>query len=366
MTILRRDLATLAIAIVLAAGPFSGAIAQEKGPADDLWPLYQEGRFDEVVTKGKALLATGTETAPLNLAVGRSLVDLKRFEEGIPYLEKAIDQDTNRTWVYAWAQVYLGGSYLAQGNFQRAGQAWTLARDCGATANATRNASNNLLGFGLSEFYAGWQEFETEHFSFLFSDQLADLDRVQYARIREDAYEKIAGWFGGGPDRRIRFIVWANQDEADEAGMPPLGFSRPDNYLTHTLVQQTVGHEMTHVISYHALKPTVRTGLINEGIAVHMDLTGRDQMERARGILETLNPRPPKVSIPALWLDWSLAPDAFSYPLAGAFVEMLIDKGGKKKFLELYRDQSYGHAQEIYGDDLPAWTDEFEKRLYTP
>jgi len=342
------------------------ALAQETGPADDLWPLYREGRFEEVITQGKALLATGTETAAVNLAVGRSLVDLQRFEEGIPYLEKAIDQDANRTWVYAWAQLYLGNSYLAQGNYQRAGQVWTLARDCDATRNATRNAGNNLLGFGLSEFFADWQEFETEHFSFLFSDRLTDLDRVQYARNREEAYEKISTWFGGGPDQRIRFIVWANQDEADEAGMPSLGFSRPALNLTHTLVQQTVGHEMTHVISYHALKPTVRTGLINEGTAVHMDLTGRDQMQRARGILESLKPRPPIVSIPALWLDWSLAPDAFSYPLAGAFVQMLIDKGGKEKFLEFYPDQSYAHAQAIYGDDLLAWTEEFEKRLYSP
>ena len=126
----------LTLILLLLAVPLA---AQEKGPADDLWPLYQEGRFEEVVTRGQALLATGTETAALNLAVGRSLVDLKRFEEGMPYLEKAIAQDTNRTWVYAWAQVYLGSSYLAEGNYSRAGQAWKLARQVTVMSPSSRS-----------------------------------------------------------------------------------------------------------------------------------------------------------------------------------------------------------------------------------
>lgn len=347
--------------LLVAATP---ALTQETGPADQLWPLYREGRFEEVVSRGQALIATGSESAAVNLAVGRCLVDLTRFEEGLPYLQKAVQQDAARTWVYAWAQVYLGNAHQALDDFPAAGRAWTLARDCRATRNATSAAAGSLLAFGLSEFFAGWRSFETDHFSFLFSNRLQDFDRVQYARIREEAYATITGWFGGGPGRKIRFIVWSSQEEADEAGMPTLGFSRPMQYLTHTLVQQTVGHEMTHVISYHALKPTVRTALINEGVAVHLDLTGRDQMARARRVLEQQKPRPLQVSIPALWLDWSLAPDTFSYPLAGAFVAMLIEKGGKEKFLEFFPDQSYTHALQIYGDDLGRWTQEFEARLY--
>ncbi len=85
-------LLTLTLTLMLIIGTI--ATAQDKGPADALWPLYQEGRFEEVVTRGKALLATGTETAAVNLAVGRSLVDLERPDEGLPYLEKAVGRNT--------------------------------------------------------------------------------------------------------------------------------------------------------------------------------------------------------------------------------------------------------------------------------
>jgi tetratricopeptide (TPR) repeat protein len=359
-----RSFVALLVFVILVSPIPALAQDQEGGPADDLWELYKEGRFEEVITLGKALLATENETAQVNLAVGRSLVDLEKIEDAFPYLTRAVDLDPNRTWVYAWAQLYLGNTHLESGDDDRARQAWMAARDCGATRNATRNAGNNLKYFGLSEFFADWKPFGTEHFSFRFSGRLKDFDRVEFARRYENAYAEITQWFGGGPDKTIRFLLWSSQDEADEAGMPALGFSRPAQHLIHAVQGQTVGHEMTHIISFHALKPTVRTGLINEGISVHMDLTGRDQMERARALKASANPEPLKVSIPAMWLDWSLAPEAFSYPVAGAFVGMLIEKGGKDKFLEFFQDQSYENAQKVYGGDLAGWIKNFEDELY--
>ena len=354
----------ITLALLLNLIPVQGALAQDGGPADVLWEYYGKGDFEEVIAQGKALLVTGEETAMVNLAVGRSYVDLEKYDEGFPYLTRAVELDTDKTWVYAWAQVYLGVLHFKTGNEQRAAQAWILARDCRATRNATRNAENNLKFLGLSEFFFEWKPFETDHFLFRFSGRLENFDRVEFARSHEEAYEKISAWFGGGPEEKTRFFLWSSGDEAKEAGMPPLGFSRPRANLTHAALGQTLGHEMTHIISHYAINPTVVTGLINEGIAVHMDLTGRDQMKRARGIVEKTVPRPLKVSIPALWLDWTLAPDTFSYPLAGAFVNMLLEKGGKERFLEFFKDQSYSHALEIYGNDLHDWIRDFEEELY--
>lgn len=334
------------------------------GPADALWPLYKEGRFQEVVTEGKALLADDANTAQVNLAVGRSLVDLERFSEALPFLQQAVALDPDQTWVFAWAQVYLGAAHLQSGDDDAARQAWRLARDCHATRNATRNAESQLKFFGLSEFFDAWQPFETEHFSFRFSGRLKDFDRVKFARRHEKAYAAISKWFGGGPDRKIRFFLWAEQQEADEAGMPVLGFSRPTLYVTHALLGQTVGHEMTHIISFYALEPSVRNGLINEGVAVYLDQTHRDQLQRARRLRAQEAKAAVRVSIPAVWQDWSLAPESYGYPLAGAWVKLLVDKGGKKKFFEFFTDQSYAHAQEVYGDRLADWITEFEHQLY--
>jgi hypothetical protein len=228
----------------------------------------------------------------------------------------------------------------------------------------------NLVGFGLDELYDSWTSFTTKHFDFRFSDRLTDLDRTAYAREHEEAYARISSWFGGGPDhpdRRIRFFVWADQDEATAAGMPILGFAKPEYDMVHCRAEQTVGHEMTHIISYRALEPVARTGLINEGTAVHFDQTGRDQLALARGALAAArtpagDPLPP-VATAALWEDWSLLPGEVSYPLAGAWVAMLIEKGGKDRFLEFYRDQTLAHARQVYGDDLQGWLAEFDAAL---
>ncbi len=134
--------------------------------------------------------------------------------------------------------------------------------------------------------------------------------------------------------------------------------------LVHARADQTVGHEMTHVISHHATHPKHVTGLINEGIAVYHDQTGRDQMALAREALANAVQLPIQVELAALWEDWSLMEVDVSYPVGGAWVKALIEKGGKEKFLEFFKDQRLANAREVYGSDLQGWMDEFTSTLY--
>lgn len=348
------------LTIILAAAV---AMAQE-GPADHLWELYKKGRFEDVVREGKVELTTGTSTAQVNLAVGRSLVDLKKFEEGLVYLETAARMDPDRTWVYAWAKVYGGAAYFNLDRMEEARAAWISARDCAATRNATRNAVNNLNFLGLAERFDSWETFTSQHFIFHFSSQLKKFDGVAYARRHEEAYAAISAWFGGGPAKRINFFVWSGNEEASAAGMPPLGFARPELYLVHARQDQTVGHEMTHVISAHALEPEMAVGLINEGTSVYHDQTGRDQLALTRKALADQEEGAVPVAVAALWEDWSLLPHEISYPLGGAWVKVLIDQGGKEKFLEFFRDQSLANARAVYGTDLQDWMDDFDAKLF--
>ncbi|MEN8008203.1 MAG: hypothetical protein ABFS42_14375 [Candidatus Krumholzibacteriota bacterium] len=341
----------------------TAAMAQS-GPAERLWSLYKEGRFEDVVREGKVELATGTPTAQVNLAVGRALVDLENFAEGLPYLEQAVRSDPGQTWIYAWAQVYLGTGQYRLGNLPQARAAFIKARDCAATRNATREAVNNLKILGLAESYDDWTTFTTEHFTFHFSANLTGFDEVTFARRHEEAYALISAWFGGGSTKPIRFFVWKDKDEARTANMPPLGFARPELNLVHAWSGQTVGHEMTHVISRHALQPEHVTGLINEGVCVHHDQTGRDQMTLAREELAKAPGMKVPVELAALWEDWSLLPGEVSYPVGGAWVKVLIDRGGKENFLEFFRDQRLANAREVYGSDLQSWMDEFTADLY--
>jgi tetratricopeptide (TPR) repeat protein len=355
------------LAALLLAIPVLGQ--QETGPADNLWPLYREGRFEEVIEQGKALLNTGTETAQIQLAVGRSLVDLDRPEEAQPYLMRAIKLDPDRTWVYAWGQVYLGFSHFKLGRLDMARAALIAGRDCQATRNATLTAQNNLRILGLDESFDDWTSFETPHFSFRFSPRLAVFDRAGYARVREEAFDSISQWCGGQPEGKVRFFVWAGPEEAALAGMPTLGFARPREMLIHSLFNQTVGHEMTHIISFHALQPAVQTGLINEGLAITLDQTGRDTMSRARAAVAagrggTGETPFLQVGLRALWEDFELLADEYTYPIAGAWVDYLLARGGKDRFVQFFTDQTLEHARQIYGPELEGWIDAFESRLY--
>ncbi len=354
---MKRMILTLAVLLTAAA---AGA---QQGPADRLWGLYKEGRFEDVIREGKVVLTTGTPTAQVNLAVGRALVDTGKFEESLLYLESATRLDPGKTWIFAWGQVYLGFVHLRLDRPDQARDAWIKARDCGATRNATSNAVNNLLILGLAEPYDDWKTFSTGHFEFRFSPNLENFDGVTYARQHEEAYETIVAWFGGGPVKKINFFVWADKTEAAEAGMPELGFSRPEFNLVHARAEQTVGHEMTHVISAHALQPDVVVGLINEGIAVYHDQTSRDQLSLARKALAEAPEGRVPVALGALWEDWSLLPGEISYPVAAAWVAILIEKGGKETFLEFFKDQSLAHARQVYGTDLQTWMDEFDAAL---
>lgn len=340
----------------------AAALAQE-GPADRLWELYKKGRFADVIREGKVELTTGTPTAQVNLAVGRALVDSGKNKESLIYLETAIRLDPGKTWIYAWGQVYLGFAQFRLDQPDKAKEAWIKARDCAATANSTRSAGNNLKILGLAEFYDDWKKFTSEHFDFRYSPGLKNFDGVAYARQHEEAYEIISAWFGKKPEKKIIFFVWTDKAEANQAGMPELGFSRPDFNLVHARVEQTVGHEMTHVISAHALQPEVVVGLINEGIAVHHDQTSRDQFKLAKNALADAPPNQVPVALGALWEDWSLLPTEISYPMAGAWVANLIEKGGKALFLEFFKDQSLAHARRVYGTDLQSWMDEFDAAL---
>ncbi len=64
------------------------------------------------------------------------------------------------------------------------------------------------------------------------------------------------------------------------------------------------------------------------------------------------------------WEDFDLLSDEYSYPIAGAFVDRLLKRGGKEKFLAFFPSQTYAHALVVYGPPLEGWIEEFEGDLF--
>jgi len=128
--------------------------------------------------------------------------------------------------------------------------------------------------------------------------------------------------------------------------------------VIHSLIDQSIGHEMTHVITHQLVGNPKKISLINEGTAVHFDQTGQDKLRIVKSKL-----RGQFVSVTELWENWEALSPEVSYPLSGAFVKLLIEKGGKEKFLELLKDQSFDNAAVIYGEQLSDIITEFERSL---
>jgi hypothetical protein len=289
------------------------------------------------------------------------LFDLGRGEEARPYLKQLTESD-QRDWIYAWSLFYLGAIDIQAGNDTAAVRAWTEVRDGGWTKNVSRTAESNLRAFALDDAFANWSRQQTAHCRFTFSPMYADRDLRAFAQEHELAYIELTKFFGGETKMPLRYIVWNSVEEArDLCGIRSLGFANPKFCVVHCTWDQTLGHEMAHVISFHAVEPVARTRFINEGLAVCFDLSKRDRREVARAAVRKAGIT--TMHLPDLWQDEATPiPDSLEavfYPVAGAWVQTLIDRGGRKKFLELCREQTLVGARRIYGEDLVDWMSDF-------
>lgn len=345
--------------LLLAVAAVTFAASEQETRLGD---LYGKGRLAAADALCDSLLGADPGNALLNQFKGRLLAEQYRGAEAAPYLERAVAADTARTWIYAWSQVYLGIVHYAAGDDEAAGRAWTAACDAKATKNSTAMAKLYLDCLIEDAPFAAWTVRDTEHFEFRFSPRLESVDVDSFTGQREAAFVRIAAWFDQEPGRKIRFYVWSSNEEAREAGLPNLGFSRSHVSLIHSLANQTRGHEMTHVISGHAVPPRNAVPLIMEGAAIYHDQRSGDRFAAAAQAWSTL-PADRRPDLYELWDNWRLLKEDVSYPLAGAFVAMLVERGGREKFLELYRDQTPDAARRIYGPDFDGWVADFARRL---
>lgn len=189
-----------------------------------------------------------------------------------------------------------------------------------------------------------------------------DLPTAQFepwAQSREETYQQLVAWFGGGPTDRVRLIVWPSSAVAEAAGLPPLGYTHAKIDLIQTRVDQTRGHELTHEVLQHALHPVAFSPLVNEGIAVLLDGTNRDRMKEARRSVQAAGAPAPRIAEA-----WALTRSrGLDYAVAGAFVGMLLERGGKERLLALLADQTQARAAALYGAELEGWIAEFEAGL---
>ena len=328
---------------------------------DDLWKLYISRDFKSLIDKAKTLLVNEPDNIDLNLMVGRSYTDSGDFKNALTYLESTVAKDNNNSWRKAWALSYLGTCYFMTQDYKKSELSLNECIKLNTTKNATNNSYGQTLLFGFNKFYKTWKTFETDNFRFHFQNMNAT--KIEnYVSKREVAYKYINAFFKSTLPKKIDFYVWESKEDAMEILKASLGFAKPDFCIVHEHYHQTIGHEITHVISNYSTKFTSKTGLINEGTAVCFDQTNQNKEKIVKDWIKANNK---KISIGEIWVNWKNYPEELTYPLSGLFVKELIDNFGQEKFIEFFGNQTYENAKLIFGDRLDKLIKDLENKINT-
>lgn len=123
-----------------------------------------------------------------------------------------------------------------------------------------------------------------------------------------------------------------------------IGFIYSDLCIINSRIEQTKGHEVTHIISDHGIYPIQKNQLLNEGIAVAFDLTNRDRIEMANSANSA------KLSIKEFMDNIIDYPESVVYPIGGALITYLRNEGDDESLKSLIQNQTWENLIEIYGE----------------
>jgi len=310
---------------------------------------FKNSGYRRVVELGERILEDQSGDYGVFLLLGKAYNALNKFDEALPFLVKA-NEYAEIEWQYASAYVELMEAYYGLGVRDKAKRYYNKGTHVRGSKKVQRKFQKLALLFGYNEVYNDWITVETRNFIFHFEDVTSIEYIDKYIEDRIAAYDEINAFYKAYLPKEIDFFVWKSEGIAQKKFKKFLGFTNPKYCVSHNKLTQTVGHEIAHSISYWYNKDNTRNRFINEGIGVYFDLTRSDRMEAARKIIKYQR----RISdfksydIRVFWINPYEYPERIMYPIAGAFVETLIEHN-KDKFLRLTQNQTYENAQDIYG-----------------
>lgn len=315
--------------------------------------LFQDGDFEKVVEKGSHLLETNGNDLTACHLVGRALTELKKFKEAKPLLEKTTIKIAP-DWMKSWSFGYLGICNYATGNLKESKINFKKAIKLNATKNSTKFSEKRLKLIRLDEYAKNWEVVETENITFHIqhNHQLEDINN--YCSAREDAFKENNTFFNASPYKKIDFYVWSDFEEGKKVLGEEIGFANPDLCIINSKVNQTKGHEITHILCDFGINPSKKNRLINEGVAVAFDLTNRNRLELAKSINQD------NFSIKDLMNEPFKFPENVVYPIGGALIEYLMEKKDKELIKRLLKEQTYDVLLDAYGIEI---IEEFDQKI---
>lgn len=224
----------------------------------------------------------------------------------------------------------------------------------------------------------------SEHFNlYTFEGHLSEKTKKNFLNERESAYREICNFFEIKTNFSVNiFLFKSEQIKYKLTGHKGLGWGFDNNIVEvfNDSIRIDPYHELAHVIGYTLNEPPA---LIDEGTAVYLSQLYGDKAfssligfptKSINEILLLLSKNENVITISTL-LSYDEIGNSknatLDYCISASFVEFLIKKYGKQKFLELYKslpkansDKNKIMFEKIFSDKFDQIENEWTKQKY--
>lgn len=184
---------------------------------------------------------------------------------------------------------------------------------------------------GQAPAYDGWVALESRHVVVRHpADHPGAAQMREYAARLDAAYESSRRRLGVAFDDKVTVYLYADKEQGLRFTGRPLAFASPGERAVHQTMENTIGHELTHVVALgigYAQVP-----LFGEGVAVWLDGDTDDlHHERAAELLAA-----GKLPTLGTLLSNFRDDESVTYPAAGSFCGFVITTCGIEAFRRVY------------------------------
>lgn len=314
------------------------------------WVEHRRERCEELL---ESLALRDPGDARPEREVGRHLVELYRFAEGVPFLQRAVERDSSD--YEAWTQ--LGRALSNSGDEDGAREALKRAQDA---AGLRQDAWRNNTTLVLERMLVDHTESEHGDLIFAWAPDAADVFEVYLVPFYVEAREELAVRYGFTPPP-VRIEVFRELGDFSVRstgfeGFPALGVcfgpvvtsvSPLSSMRGNFSWARTAFHEFTHVI-HLGLSKNRCPRWITEGIATweeaHRDPTWTRNMRR-----ELIDSRANGDLIPVRELNRAFRGPRilFGYYQGGLLVEMLVRDHGFRPLVKIL--EAFNRGRDLDG-----------------
>jgi tetratricopeptide (TPR) repeat protein len=336
---------------------------------DELDMLFGQKRYEQVIAKGKQMIANDPGSAYVNQVVGSAYLRVLKYDSAIPFYTRAIELDNDSTYISGWARVGLGMAYLNTGKREQGIQQELRAITVGAGVTIVKKGKEVLdsVEYELPErqydknYLPDWVTIQSPVITYKFQDTIGSTAFVyKFIQLHDSAYYKLRDTFRSVPPAKPIVHVWSDPEIAKKVLHRSLGFSFSKQCFSHVSRYQSVGHELSHILSFWSWG-TANTGyskFINEGIAVCFDQGNYDKYAYARQVVAKYG-----TDVLKVWKNEKDYDDDVLYPLGGAFVQYMYEHSTPEQFRQLVKQQKLDNVRVIYGAQFDTMVADFDKLM---